>query len=60
CILYSSCVCFGTIGRQLMIVPEEWYNKIDQNKNYEIDAASKPSKQATSGQIIIPQQTASK
>ncbi|KAF0436855.1 insulin-induced protein [Gigaspora rosea] len=41
CILYSSCVCFGTIGRQLMIVPEEWYNKIDQNKTYEIDGKSR-------------------
>ncbi|CAG8554893.1 1467_t:CDS:2 [Funneliformis caledonium] len=29
CILYSSCVCFGTIGRQLMIVPEEWFEKVD-------------------------------
>ncbi|CAG8511234.1 2520_t:CDS:2 [Cetraspora pellucida] len=36
CILYSSCVCFGTLGRQLMIVPEDWYDRIDQNKNHEI------------------------
>ncbi|CAG8650544.1 10907_t:CDS:2, partial [Ambispora gerdemannii] len=27
CILYASCVCFGTVGRQLMIVPEEWFEE---------------------------------
>ncbi|KAF9099504.1 Insulin-induced protein 1 protein [Mortierella sp. AD031] len=26
CILYSSSVCFGSIGRQLDIVPEAWYS----------------------------------
>ncbi|CAG8592322.1 6219_t:CDS:2, partial [Scutellospora calospora] len=37
CILYSSCVCFGTIGRQLMIVPEDWYDGNEQNKFCEAD-----------------------
>nr|CAG8567851.1 9292_t:CDS:2 [Entrophospora candida] len=31
CILYSSCVCFGAVGRQLMIVPEEWFEDDDVN-----------------------------
>ncbi|KAI1317095.1 Insulin-induced protein 2 protein [Mortierella claussenii] len=26
CILYSSSVCFGSIGRQLDVVPETWYH----------------------------------
>ncbi|KAG0322005.1 Insulin-induced protein 1 protein [Linnemannia gamsii] len=26
CILYSSSVCFGSIGRQLDVVPERWYH----------------------------------
>ncbi|KAG0260322.1 Insulin-induced protein 1 protein [Mortierella polycephala] len=26
CILYSSSVCFGSIGRQLDVVPETWFN----------------------------------
>lgn len=38
CILYSSCVCFGTIGRQLMIVPEEWFEfeEKEQGNNSEV------------------------
>ncbi|KAG0055102.1 Insulin-induced protein 1 protein [Gryganskiella cystojenkinii] len=27
CILYSSSVCFGSIGRQLDVVPEAWYQQ---------------------------------
>ncbi|RHZ59692.1 hypothetical protein Glove_362g61 [Diversispora epigaea] len=26
CILYSSSICFGTVGRQLMVIPEEWFD----------------------------------
>ncbi|CAG8553933.1 831_t:CDS:2 [Diversispora eburnea] len=26
CILYSSSICFGTLGRQLMVIPEEWFD----------------------------------
>ncbi|GBB95216.1 hypothetical protein RclHR1_00250014 [Rhizophagus clarus] len=36
CILYSSCVCFGTIGRQLMIVPEEWFEQKERGKDSEV------------------------
>ncbi|CAB4485849.1 unnamed protein product [Rhizophagus irregularis] len=41
CILYSSCVCFGTIGRQLMIVPEEWFEpeQKEQGKSSEVKTA---------------------
>ncbi|KAF9137171.1 Insulin-induced protein 1 protein [Mortierella sp. GBA39] len=31
CILYSSSVCFGSIGRQLDVVPEAWYNNDDNS-----------------------------
>ncbi len=36
CILYSSCVCFGTVGRQLMIIPEEWFEEKEREKNGEV------------------------
>ncbi|ORX82160.1 hypothetical protein K493DRAFT_320508 [Basidiobolus meristosporus CBS 931.73] len=25
CLVYSSCICFGTLGRQIAIIPREWY-----------------------------------
>ncbi|KAK9759378.1 hypothetical protein K7432_017736 [Basidiobolus ranarum] len=25
CLIYSSCICFGTLGRQIAIIPKEWY-----------------------------------
>lgn len=32
CILYSSSVCFGSIGRQLDVVPETWYRNNSMTK----------------------------
>ncbi|KAF9277458.1 Insulin-induced protein 2 protein [Mortierella alpina] len=32
CILYSSSVCFGSIGRQLDVVPETWYHSNNTNR----------------------------
>ncbi|KAF9580820.1 Insulin-induced protein 2 protein, partial [Lunasporangiospora selenospora] len=33
CILYSSSVCFGSIGRQLDVVPEAWYHSQGTNNS---------------------------
>ncbi|GJJ75790.1 hypothetical protein EMPS_08148 [Entomortierella parvispora] len=34
CILYSSSVCFGSIGRQLDVVPEAWYHQSSTNNTH--------------------------